>query len=59
MMMATHDMRLTAEFEQIVVLEKGWLLVKGSTKIFLRHVHCTKSYGQWIRNYQGPKKSVP
>ena len=23
MMMATHDMRLTAEFEQIVVLEKG------------------------------------
>ena len=34
MMMATHDMRLTAEFEQIVVLEKGIVVGLRSTKIF-------------------------
>ena len=28
-MMATHDMRLTAEFEQIIVLEKGVVVGQG------------------------------
>ena len=29
-LMATHDMRLTAEFEQIIVLDKGVVVGQGT-----------------------------
>ena len=35
-MMATHDMRLTAEFEQIVVLEKGVVVGQGKHEDLLK-----------------------
>ena len=34
-LMATHDMRLTAEFEQIIVLDKGVVVGQGTHDVLL------------------------
>ena len=49
--MATHDIRSTREFEQIIVFEKGKVVGYGTHEFLLKNVNYIVNCGLWTENY--------